>query len=126
MYSSEGGKRNGFQAIDPASDPMMSLIPPALQYIYSLPVAPKYLYATFDNESVLDYLEIPLMVKYSVKMNGSAKLYINAGPYVGILMNAKQKTSGTSYLYADRDATMPMIVLDEYGQPVLEGGQLYP
>jgi hypothetical protein len=99
LYSSEGGKRNGFQAMpnpDPATQGMMP-----------------YLYATFDNESVLNYLELPLMVQYSYPVSTSLRLYVQAGPYAGYLLNAKQKTRGSSIIYADRTQQIPISVVGE-------------
>jgi hypothetical protein len=98
LYSSEGGKRNGIQAIDASS---------------FNPQAPAgtYLYADFDNESILNYFEVPIMVKYSIAIGGSSKFYIDFGPYVGFLLNAKEKTSGTSIIYEDRAETMPLPML---------------
>lgn len=63
---SEGGKRNGMQPIAP--DP-------------SLPVPPgTTLYAAFDNEAILDYIEIPLLAKMS--WGDVIRFFADAGPYV--------------------------------------------
>jgi hypothetical protein len=96
MYSSEGGKRNGVQAID------ASAINPQMP-------ARTYFYAAFNNESILNYLEVPVMVRYSIPLNKSQKVYANFGTYVGYLLNARQKTSGSSLIYADREETMIVI-----------------
>ena len=96
MYSSEGGKRNGIQAFDASS-----LIP-------QMPVG-TYLYASFDNESVLNYLEVPVMLRYSIPLSKSQKVYANFGTYIGYLLNATQKTSGSSPIYADRGETMVFV-----------------
>lgn len=96
MYSSEGGKRNGVQAID------ASAINPQVP-------AGTYLYAAFNNESILNYLEVPVMVRYSIPLNKSQKVYANFGTYVAYLLNARQKTSGSSLIYADREETMIVI-----------------
>lgn len=95
MYSSEGGKRNGIQAFDATT--VNPLVP-----------AGTYFYADYKNESILNYLEIPVMAKYSIPFNRSLKLFVNFGPYVGILLNAKQKTTGSSIIYADQAMTMPL------------------
>jgi hypothetical protein len=96
MYSSEGGKRNGVQAIDASSiSPLM-------------PVG-TYFYAAFNNESILNYLEIPVMVRYSILLSKSQKVYANFGTYFGYLLKATQKTSGSSLIYADREETMIVI-----------------
>jgi Outer membrane protein beta-barrel domain len=98
LYSSEGGKRNGVQAFDASS--INPLVP-----------AGTYFYATFNNESILNYLEIPVMLKYQIPLNKSHKFFVDFGPYVGFLLNAKQKTSGSSIIYADREKTQ-MVVTD--------------
>ncbi len=95
LYSSEGGQRNGMQAIDGAT------INPDVP-------AGTYFYADFNNESILNYIEIPLMVKYSILERKSSKIYANLGPYFGFLLNATQKTGGSSLIYADRSGTMPL------------------
>ena len=102
LYSSEGGKRNGIQAIDTSS--INSMVP-----------AGTYFYADFKNESILNYLEIPVMVKYFIPVCKSSKFYIDFGPYIGFLLNAKQKTSGTSIIYADRAETIPVTIM---GYPI--------
>ena len=95
LYSSEGGKRNGVQAIDASS------INPQVP-------AGTYFYANFKNQSILNYAEIPVMVKYIIPFNKSQKVYVDFGPYVGFLLNAKQKTNGSSIIYADRTQTIPV------------------
>ncbi len=89
LYSSEGGQRNGIQAFDATT--VNPLIP-----------AGTYFYADYKNESILNYAEVPVMLKYSVPLNKSSKFYLNVGPYVGFLLNAKERTSGSSIIYADR------------------------
>ncbi|GET27859.1 porin family protein [Prolixibacter sp. SD074] len=94
LYSSEGGKRDGLQAIDGhAFNPQ---VPEGT-----------YLYANFKNESILNYLELPVLIKYSIPVKAS-KFYINVGPYGGYLLKAKQKTSGTSIVYADKTEIQPV------------------
>jgi hypothetical protein len=52
-YSSEGGKRTGMQPFYPSKE-MSQLLPVG---------TPLPLYGVFDNEAILDYLEIPVMAK---------------------------------------------------------------
>ena len=104
LYSSEGGKRNGVQAIDASS--INPLVP-----------AGTYFYANFKNQSILNYAEIPVMVKYIIPFNKSQKVYVDFGPYIGFLLNAKQKTSGSSIVYADASGTQPVTVDPQSGQP---------
>ncbi len=104
LYSSEGGQRNGMQAFDAASfNPQMP--------------SGTYLYADYNNESVLNYLEVPVLAKYSINLSKSSKLYIDFGPYIGFLLNATQITSGSSIVYADAAGTQPVSVNPETGQP---------
>jgi hypothetical protein len=105
LYSNEGGKHDGLQAIDASS-----LNPQA--------PAGTYFYADFHNESILNYFEIPVMLKYSIPVTRSSAFYIDFGPYVGYLLNAKQKTSGSSIVYADNAATIPVSVNPQTGEPV--------
>lgn len=87
-FDGQGGQRNG------------------LQPVTSLPPSPLggYYYASFKNTSVLNYLEIPVLAKYAFGGFG-LRLNVNAGPYVGFLLNATQKTSGTSSIYLDKSET---------------------
>jgi len=96
-YASQGGQRNGMQPIFP--DP-------------SLPAPPgTTLYASFDNETILDYLEIPIMARLT--WGGSRRFFIDAGPYIGFLVRAKTVTSGSSLLYTDASGT-PLVVPPDY------------
>ena len=104
LYSGEGGKRTGMQAFDGSS------------FNPQLP-AGTYLYANYDNESVLNYLEIPVMAKYTINLGKSSGFYLDLGPYLGILFNANQKTSGSSIVYADAGGTEPVSVNPQTSQP---------
>lgn len=99
-YAGQGGKRQGTQPI--------TAIPPA--FAQMLPSG-TVLYADFKNESVLNYLEIPVTAKFT--WGSTLKYYVNAGPYVGILLNATQKTNGTSALYFDKESTQPLTIQGE-------------
>jgi hypothetical protein len=93
---------------------VQELVPPALltqinQFISS----GNFVYANFDNEASLNYIEVPLMGK--VEWGKNIKYYVNAGPYIGFLLNAKQETSGNSTFYLDKDGTMPIA----FGEQIL-------
>lgn len=80
-YASQGGKRDGMQPVSVAEMPGVPL------------------YANFHNETILDYLEIPLMVKLAYGQR--LRFFAGAGPYVGIRLKARTVTSGSSLLYLD-------------------------
>ena len=90
-FDGQGGQRNGLQPITTTD----------------LPPLPSggYYYANFKNTSILNYLEIPVLAEYSAHEFG-VRLFANAGPYAGILLNATQKTSGTSPVYVDKNGTL--------------------
>lgn len=56
------------------------------------------------------------MAKYSFSLSKSSNLYVDLGPYVGFLLNAKQKTSGSSIVYADRAETQAVTIDPQSGQ----------
>ena len=93
-YSSQGGKKNGFQAL---------AVP--VEYVPMFPAGqvPPYLYADYESEAKLNYLLVPVYGKVSWKLgpNSPLKVYLDAGPFAGYLLSAKQVTSGTSMIYAD-------------------------
>ena len=72
------------------------------------------LYATFDSESDLQYLEIPALIKFG--WGDNLRFSAAIGPYVGILLKATQVTSGSSQFYLDSEGTLPVFVPDEDGQ----------
>jgi hypothetical protein len=94
--STQGGLRKGLQ-------PITMELPPGL------PVPPgTLLYADFRNETILDYIEIPAMGRWT--FGDRLCFFLNAGPYVGFLIRAKAVTSGTSTLFLDEAGTMPVII----------------
>ena len=104
LYSSEGGQRNGMQAL--AGSSFNPQVP-----------AGTYYYANYNNESILNYLEVPVMAKYNFSLSKSTRLYFDLGPYIGFLLNAKQKTGGSSIVYADAAGTIPVSVNPQTLQP---------
>ncbi|HVP58301.1 MAG TPA: porin family protein [bacterium] len=102
-FASEGGKRNGMQ-------------PVSADQIGDLPIPPGItLYADFDNEDILDYIEIPVMARLT--WGRRHHFFVEAGPYVGFLARAKAVTSGSSSLYIDEAGT-PLVIDDQPLPPV--------
>ena len=104
-YSSEGGQRNGMQALDGSS--LSAQVPPGT-----------YFYADYNNECILNYINVPIMAKYYFPLSKYSRLYLNFGPYVGFLLNARQITSGSSVVYADAAGTQPISYDPQTGQTV--------
>ncbi len=89
-FDGQGGRRNGLQPITSTTLPPMP--------------SGGYYYADFNNTSILNYLEVPVLAKYTFG-RGGLRFNVNSGPYVGYLLNATQKTSGTSSVYIDKQGT---------------------
>ena len=104
LYVGQGGKRNEMQPI-PAEDLVGVPVPPGMT-----------LYADFENEAVLNYLEIPVLAKYTLHLSDVVNIYGELGPYFGILLNAKTKTNGTSKIYFDKEGNSPLT--DQQGNPL--------
>jgi len=52
----------------------------------------------------------------SITLSKSSRLYLDFGPYIGFMLNSKQKTSGSSIVYADMAGTQPVTVNPQTGQ----------
>lgn len=96
-YAAQGGKRDGLQ--------------PIITDTSQLPIAPGTpLYARFKNIAKLDYVEIPVLAKFN--FGAARNLFVDFGPYVGILVSAKTVTSGTSSIYLDAQGTQVLTLPD--------------
>jgi hypothetical protein len=73
------------------------------------------LYANFKNEAILNYIEVPVLAQYSFDIKKLFKLYIDLGPYIGFLVEAKTKSTGSSQLFVDNAGTIPLTIM---GQPL--------
>jgi hypothetical protein len=94
-YSSQGGKKDGLQAF-----PTPAQISEA--YVAQSQTAPTYLYANYKSVAKLNYLMLPVLAKFGMNFSNSPfRIYIDAGPFLGLLVSAHQVTSGMSDFYAD-------------------------
>lgn len=100
-YSSQGGKKNGFQALT---------VPDEFAAMFPAGQVPPYLYANYKSEAKLNYLLVPILGKFSWKLGSQSplKVYVDAGPFFGFLLSAKQVTEGSSIIYADAQMQMPL------------------
>jgi hypothetical protein len=92
-YTSQGGKRDGVQPIT-----MDVGLPP-------LPNG-SYYYADYHNETILDYVEIPVQLR--LHFGTGHRFFINGGPYVGFLVRGRAVTSGSSLIYLDPGKSQPI------------------
>jgi hypothetical protein len=102
-YSGQGGIRDGVQPIT-RTLPGLPPLPPG-----------HYLYADFKNEAILNYLEVPIMLKWRHDLSEHWRCYVEGGVFFGYLLDAEQRTRGTSQLYVDANRT-----------PLTVGGQPLP
>jgi Outer membrane protein beta-barrel domain len=94
-FSPQGGQRKGMQQIP--SDAIEGI---------SLP-GDLSLYANFNNVTILNYLEIPILAK--LVWGDRVRYYASAGPHIAFLIEAKTKTSGSNLLYMDAGGTTPLM-----------------
>ena len=97
-YSAQGGKKNGVQTMP--GDQFASFFSPN--------PPPQYLYATFNSEAKLNYLEIPILLKVDFPFSNGWTFFLDAGPYAGLLLSAKQANKGSSNIYLDKGETQPI------------------
>lgn len=91
-FSPQGGQRKGMQEIP--SDVINGIsLPPDLN-----------LFANFKTTAILNYLEIPVLLKLEWAHN--LTYYVCFGPHIAFLVEAKTKTSGSSLLYLDEAGTI--------------------
>lgn len=94
QYCAEGGKKNGEQAFT---------VPQEYAVFFPPGELPQYLYANYNSSARFNYLILPVLAKYHFFDNSAWDLYVAGGPFVSMLMSAKNKTAGTSNIYRDAD-----------------------
>jgi hypothetical protein len=113
-FTHRGGHRNGIQPVtgNELSDQLNQFLP-----FFGMPLVTDEnpLYADFENESDLNYLEFPVLVKFG--WGSDVRFYTEIGSYVGILLNATQHTKGLSQFYFDSQATSAVFFPNPNGPP---------
>ena len=99
-FSPQGGKRNGIQPI--SKDALTGI---------SVPEDIK-LYAEFNNKTILNYAELPVLVRMNFQPSKLFNYYGFLGPYISRLMKAQTVTSGTSVIYMDAERKIPLSLPD--------------
>jgi Outer membrane protein beta-barrel domain len=103
QYSSQGGKKDGKQAI-PVTEKIKEFLAPT--------PAPEYLYSNFYSEIKINYFMVPLLAKFSFDL-GSKKVwtfYADGGPFAAWLLSATGVARGTSEVYLDEAETQPLAI----------------
>ncbi|MGB5321888.1 porin family protein [Lutimonas sp.] len=119
LYTQRGGDRIGLQPIPTAA---LSAFGSIDQFNYMLSLQGKGpvtdtepMYADFNNVAELNYIEIPILGKLG--WGKTWRWYVEAGPYIGFLVNSTQKTSGTSLITLDAEGRDPLIVFNPNYNP---------
>jgi hypothetical protein len=89
-YSEQGGKKNGAQAVPQSYFPITQ---PA--------DFPQIIYANLDNTNKIGYAQIPILAKFSWPLGAGLHLFVDGGPYVALLANAKNVANGTTQFFYD-------------------------
>lgn len=100
-FSSQGGKKDGFQAFATPGN-YAAFFPPGQ--------APPYLYANYNSEAKMNYLMFSVLAKFNWPYNSKSpfSIYIDIGPFGAYLISAHQFTSGSSVIYADEERQQPL------------------
>jgi Outer membrane protein beta-barrel domain len=97
-WSTQGGQKSGLQTI-PASPELAQYFPPGSDA--------QYLYANFTSTVRLQYLMLPVLLKYNINLgvSGHWKLYVDGGIFGGLMLSAKASASGSSKVFFDKNET---------------------
>ena len=100
-WSTQGGEKSGLQAI-PKIPGLEAFFPPGSDF--------KYLYADFTSSVRLQYLMLPVLVKYSMNLGNSNhwKFYVDGGIFGAYLLKAEGSVAGSSKVYYDKEETKPV------------------
>jgi len=100
QYSQQGGRKNGSQAF---------AVPPGMAAMFPPGEVPPYLYADYKSVAKINYLMLSALAKYRIPLGGSFTGYVAAGPFVSLVLSAKNITSGSSIIYLDAQQTTPLV-----------------
>jgi len=109
-YSAQGGKKDGLQAFP---------TPAALAAGFQAEgqPAPTYLYANADNTSKINYMLIPILAKFGWNLGSSPfRVYVDAGPFAGILLSATQviSNSGGFFIQETSNGKVTYVPLSQF------------
>ena len=100
QYSQQGGRKDGNQAF---------VVPPGMAAMFPPGEVPPYLYADYKSVARINYLMLSTLAKYRLPLGRSFTGYVAAGPFVSIVLSAKNISSGSSIIYLDAQQTTPLV-----------------
>ncbi len=112
-YTEMGGKKDGMQALPSkrlypginaqmAAGMLAQMQPMGITAVAIDPWTNKYTYADFSNKSEFNYLQVPVMGRFSLPFGHDRfRFVVHAGGYAAYMLEAKNINTGTSALYAD-------------------------
>lgn len=111
-YASEGGRRDGIQ---PMSIPSKYL--KVFQTVFQ--TDKDYLYANLKSVSKLNYIQLPLLLKfqYPIAFKGHLQAFAQVGPYLGYLLISKQAVNSEDlhvYLKGDGSSEIDQALVKEF------------
>ena len=112
-YSGMGGKKDGMQAMptqrlvtEIGYSLGMGITEQQLAALGAIAMSAPYYYANVENTTILDYVTIPILAQVGKDIGDTPwRVYVNAGPFVSLLLSGKQVTKGTSKLFFDNSGT---------------------
>jgi hypothetical protein len=71
---------------------------------------PPYIYSNAKRSAKMDYLMLPILAKFGWNFTKTSpwRVYVDAGPYVGLLLSAKNVVTGDATIYADKAGTQQL------------------
>ena len=98
-WSTQGGQKSGLQTI-PAIPDLAPYFPPGTEFLY----------ANFTSTVRLQYLMLPVMLKYTLGLGNSGgwKIYVEGGIFGALMLSADASASGSSKVYLDKGQTQPL------------------
>lgn len=98
-YSSQGGKKNGQQTTAIPAQMVNPQAPSGTMY---------YVGTTYKSVAKLNYIEVPVLAKFTFPLSSHFNFIVDAGPYAGFLIRANQSTTGSNKVYMDQQQTQPI------------------
>ena len=113
-YSELGGKKDGMQAMP--TQRLITEIGNGIgmgvtdQQLAALGAIvgnmPSYYYVNAKSTTKFNYVMIPLVAQFGTDIKQSPwRVYVNAGPFVSLLLSGKQSATGNSKMFADASGT---------------------